>query len=102
MESKNIPEDLKRLEARIAELRVKPESDKKVGRYYVVTGTGFRLAVDLLAGIVVGAGLGIVLDWLFNLKPLMLVIFLLFGGAAGFLNVYRSAHNIEENRNDGE
>ena len=96
MEGKNIPEELKKLEAKIAKMKAGPGTSSKISRYYTVTGTGFRLAVDLLAGIVVGGGLGMVLDWVFDLKPIMLVIFLLLGGAAGFLNVYRSAHNIEE------
>ncbi len=54
-------------------------------------GFGLRLAVDLLAGLAIGVGLGLVLDNWLNTSPLMLVVFFFLGSAAGMLNVYRVA-----------
>ncbi len=54
-------------------------------------GFGLRLAVDLLAGLAIGVGLGLVLDYWLNTSPLMLVVFFFLGSAAGMLNVYRVA-----------
>ena len=51
--------------------------------------TGMRAASELFAGVVVGAGIGYVLDAQFGTKPLLLIIFLMCGMAAGFWNVYR-------------
>ena len=54
-------------------------------------GFGLRIAVDLLAGLAIGVGLGLVLDSWLNTAPLMLVVFFFLGAAAGMLNVYRAA-----------
>jgi ATP synthase protein I len=52
---------------------------------------GFRLSSELVAGVVVGAGLGWLLDRWLGVSPWGLIIFLLLGFAAGVLNVMRSA-----------
>ena len=52
---------------------------------------GFRLATELVAGILVGAGIGWLLDRLIGTSPVGLIIFLLLGFAAGILNVVRAA-----------
>ena len=54
-------------------------------------GLGFRIAVDMLAALLVGVGLGLVLDRWLNTAPLFLILFLFLGGAAGILNAYRTA-----------
>lgn len=54
-------------------------------------GFGLRIAVDLLAGLAIGVGLGLLLDEWLNTSPLMMVVFLFLGSAAGMLNVYRAA-----------
>ena len=45
----------------------------------------------MLVATMVGALVGYGLDKFFNTEPWLLVVFLLFGGAAGCLNVYRAA-----------
>jgi ATP synthase protein I len=52
---------------------------------------GFRLSSELVAGVIVGAGLGWLVDRWFGITPWGLIIFLLLGFAAGVLNVMRSA-----------
>src|ERR1700758_5540849 len=52
---------------------------------------GFRLSSELVAGVLVGAGIGWVLDRWIGLSPWGLIVFLLLGFAAGVLNVMRSA-----------
>jgi ATP synthase protein I len=52
---------------------------------------GVRLGVEMLVSTMVGALIGYGLDKLFGTEPWLLVLFLLFGGAAGCLNVYRAA-----------
>jgi ATP synthase protein I len=52
---------------------------------------GFRLSSELVAGVVVGAGLGWLLDRVLGIAPWGLIVFLLLGFAAGVLNVMRSA-----------
>jgi ATP synthase protein I len=52
---------------------------------------GFRLSSELVAGVLVGAGIGWLLDRLLGISPWGLIVFLLLGFAAGVLNVMRSA-----------
>ena len=51
---------------------------------------GFRLSSELVAGVIVGAGLGWLIDRWFGISPWGLIIFLLLGFAAGVLNVVRA------------
>jgi ATP synthase protein I len=52
---------------------------------------GFRLSSELVAGVLVGAGLGWLIDRLLGISPWGFIVFLLLGFAAGVLNVMRSA-----------
>jgi ATP synthase protein I len=52
---------------------------------------GFRLSSELVAGVLVGGGIGWALDRWFGISPWGLIVFTLCGFAAGVLNVMRSA-----------
>ena len=52
---------------------------------------GFRLSSELVAAVLVGAGIGWLIDRLLGISPWGLTVFLLLGFAAGVLNVMRSA-----------
>ncbi|CAN1490256.1 MFS_OAT domain containing protein [Rhabdaerophilaceae bacterium] len=52
-------------------------------------GDGMRAASELVAGILVGTGIGFMLDRYFGTKPLFLLILMIAGMAAGFRNIYR-------------
>ena len=53
-------------------------------------GLGFRIAVDLLAGVTVGVGMGLVLDRWLGTSPWFLLVFLILGFAAGMTNMLRT------------
>jgi ATP synthase protein I len=53
-------------------------------------GMAFRMGVELVAAIVVGVGIGLLLDKALGTTPWMLVVFLFLGMGAGILNVYRA------------
>jgi len=57
---------------------------------------GFRLSSELVAGVVVGAGLGWLADRWLGIAPWGLIVFVLLGFAAGVLNVMRSAGVVAE------
>ena len=52
---------------------------------------GFRVLTEFTAAIVVGAAIGWQLDVWFHTGPILLIVFLGLGTAAGFMNVYRLA-----------
>lgn len=54
-----------------------------------------RIAVDLLAGLLVGTGIGYVLDEWLGTKPWLMIVFFFFGAAAGFLNAYRTYEELD-------
>jgi ATP synthase protein I len=56
----------------------------------VALGRAFRVGSELLAGIIVGALLGLGADTFFGTKPFLLLVGILFGFAAGVLNVARA------------
>jgi ATP synthase protein I len=53
-------------------------------------GLGFRIAVDLLAGVLVGVGMGLALDRWLGTSPWLLIVFLTLGFAGGMSNMLRS------------
>jgi ATP synthase protein I len=52
---------------------------------------GFRLSAELVAGVVVGALIGWLIDRGLGISPWGMIVFLLLGFAAGVLNVMRAA-----------
>ena len=51
---------------------------------------GFRVVTELVAGIVVGGGVGYLLDRWLGTKPFLLILFGLLGTAGGFWNIIRA------------
>lgn len=52
-------------------------------------GVGLRVGTELVAALAVGLGIGLGLDWWLGTRPAFLVVFVLVGGAAGVMNVWR-------------
>eukprot|EP01036_Dinobryon_divergens_P039852 gene39852-52601_t len=53
-------------------------------------GVGMRIAVELVAGVVAGAFLGLMADRWLGTKPWLLIVGFVLGCGAAFVNVYRS------------
>jgi ATP synthase protein I len=70
-----------------------PADDAGVDRAATASGyaKGFRLSSELVGGVLVGAGLGWLIDRLLGISPWGFIVFLLLGFVAGVLNVMRSA-----------
>ncbi|MBO6782139.1 MAG: AtpZ/AtpI family protein [Alphaproteobacteria bacterium] len=53
-------------------------------------GLGFRVAIDLVAGVAVGVFVGWLLDRWLGTTPWLMLVFFFLGAAAGFSNVLRA------------
>jgi ATP synthase protein I len=58
-------------------------------------GVAFRLATELVAGVFVGGFIGWALDRWLGTAPILLIVFLLLGIAAGLLNSVRAAQKMQ-------
>ena len=65
-------------------------------------GIGLRLGTELIVATLVGSVMGYVLDKVLDTSPWFVIMGVLFGVAAGCLNVYRSAREFEDINNDDE
>jgi len=59
-------------------------------------GFAFKISTELIAALVVGVGIGLIVDNYLGTKPFGLIIFFILGAFAGFLNVYRVMRRIEK------
>lgn len=81
------------LEASLASRRTVEQAGDQAAKSSSVSGFGnaLKLSSEFIAGVVVGAGLGWLIDRWAGTSPWGLIVFLLLGFGAGVLNVLRSA-----------
>jgi len=63
-------------------------------------GLAFRLGTELVVATMIGALMGYAIDEYFDTKPWVLLVGLIFGGAAGCLTVYRTAMSLQSEEED--
>lgn len=84
-------------EERLSEARAKrgleappAETDVKSGMLGTsALGVGLRVGIELLSALAVGVLIGWLLDQWLHARPLFLGLFVLLGGGAGMMNVWR-------------
>ena len=62
-------------------------------------GVAFKMSTELVSAVVVGTIIGFILDNWFGTKPVLIIVFFLFGATAGIVNVFRSAKRMQKNGN---
>ncbi|MEE8392729.1 MAG: AtpZ/AtpI family protein [Rhodospirillales bacterium] len=91
------PKPLEDFEARLREAKaeIQPAAPNGPAKE-TITGLGaaLRIGTELVAALVVGVGIGYMLDNWLETAPWFLVLFFFLGAAAGILNVYRAASSI--------
>ena len=58
-------------------------------------GFAFKIGADIVAALIVGVGIGLLLDNWLDTKPWFLVLFFVLGAAAGLLNVFRTIRGFD-------
>ncbi|HMO06243.1 MAG TPA: AtpZ/AtpI family protein [Paracoccaceae bacterium] len=90
------PERLRALDARLA--RAKGAETPKVtptGRAFSQGEVAWRMVIELVAGLLVGAAIGYGLDLAFGSLPVFLAIFCLLGFAAGVRTMLSTARSLQ-------
>ena len=92
MTEKRPPNSLDELDEQLREAQAKrPGGDKNARGAERGSGLSlaFRIGTELVAALIVGVGIGLLLDNWLDTKPWFLLLFFLLGSAAGILNVFR-------------
>jgi ATP synthase protein I len=69
-------------------------------RKYTQSSLAWRMVIELVAGMLLGLAIGYGLDALFGTRPVFLVVFALFGFAAGVKTMLRTATEVREGRGE--
>ena len=91
------PKDLK-TRLQIAKSKIKKQDDVDSQKRGLFMGSAFKLGTELVAAVAVGTIIGFILDNWFGTKPLLLILFFLFGSAAGIYNVIKAAKKMQESK----
>lgn len=93
-------ERLRALEARIAKAKAALEPPKAPQDHHSMAQTGWRMVIELVTGLGLGAAIGYGLDVLFGTLPLFLVLLTLLGFAAGVQTMLRTAREFSLGEDD--
>jgi ATP synthase protein I len=87
------PEELQALGERLDEAR-RQKGEREQEAPPTSLGIASRFATEFVVAVVVGGGLGWLLDRFLGTRPIFLVVLFLLGAAAGIRNVMRAAAEI--------
>ncbi|MFT3809392.1 MAG: AtpZ/AtpI family protein [Micropepsaceae bacterium] len=99
----NGPDDKRRLDElgrRLSDLEKRAEATgtiprKSTAEPNTALGSAFKLSTEFVAALVVGGGIGWLLDNAFGTRPALLLTLLALGVAAGFYGVFRTARRMQ-------
>ena len=89
---------LRDLDARIKALKAPKEVRPHTEEHYSQAQLAWRMVIELVAGLLIGFGMGYGLDSLAGTMPIFLVLFTLLGLAAGIKVMIRSAQEIQQGK----
>ena len=96
MGESDVDNPLKSLEKKIEEAKKEVEPEQPAQNKFSAAEVGWRMIIELTAGVFIGFGLGYGLDFLFGTKPVFILILTLFGFAAGVKTMMRSARDLQD------
>ncbi len=90
------------LEAKLAEKRVHEAPKRHQDEHYSQAQMAWRMVIELVAGLGIGLAMGYGLDLVFDTRPWLMIIFTLFGFAAGIKTMMRSAREMADGSPNAE
>jgi ATP synthase protein I len=90
------------LDARLQSARQRQMPPSRGSQQAKPLGVAMRISVELAAGLVVGGGIGYVLDRWLGTGPWLMIVFFFVGAAAGIRNVMRAARELNLSSQDDD
>jgi len=91
----NQNENILKLKEKIKNIE-KKQSNESLKKNENGASFGFKISTELVAALIIGVGIGLIVDNYLGTKPFGLIIFFFLGSFAGFLNIYRVMRRIEK------
>ena len=93
-----LPNDIKKLNERIKKFQHQTQAaeNTKKSQIRIALEGMFRLATEFVAPVLIALCIGYVMDSFWNTKPIFMLVLVLFGCAAGVLNLYKAAQQMEK------
>lgn len=89
------PDRLRALEERLSQAKGKPEMRQtETAKGFSQGEVAWRMVIELATGIMLGSAIGYGLDVLFGTLPILLILFSLFGFAAGIKTMLGTAKEL--------
>ena len=92
----DVEDPLKSLEKKIEDAKKGVEPQSSAQNKFSAAEVGWRMIIELTAGVFIGFGLGYGLDWLLSTKPVFILILTLLGFAAGVKTMIKTARELQE------
>ena len=92
---------LRQLEDRIAAARQAQAPKPRTDEHYSAANLAWRMVIELVAGLGIGFGIGYGLDTLLGTMPILMVLFILLGFAAGVQTMMRTAKEFQSTGRHG-
>ncbi len=97
----SLPQDLQDMKQKIATAKGSKiasnggAEEGKGSEFISAARVGLRIGTEMLSAVLIGGAIGYTIDKWLETQPIFLVAFLIIGGAAGILNIYRFAKDRE-------
>mgnify|MGYP003311743272 CR=1 FL=1 len=92
-----IPKDVRFLDEKIQNMKQKGLGNKKdIHTKFSQTSIAIQIVIELFSGVVVGAGIGYMLNEIFDFGSIFLISLIILGGLAGCLNVARYLKQVQQ------
>ena len=86
---------MRAFEERLAKAKGKPEEAAHQESHYSQAQVAWRMVIEIVAGIGIGFGIGYGLDYLLGTTPLLMILFIFLGFAAGIKTMMRTAAELD-------
>ncbi|SOH94676.1 ATP synthase protein I [Monaibacterium marinum] len=87
---------LDELDRRIAAAQAAREPAPEGESKYQKANLAWQMVIELVAGLLIGLGMGWSLDWLFGTMPIFLATFCILGFIAGVRTMMRTAKRVQD------